>query len=304
MTKNEILQTIQLRQSTIKDFLACPLMFRFKHLEKIPPEFRNTGALYGSTIHKLLYLIHKDKWNLDVKQYHRDIFEEFEFKNGAESNIPVRWESREKELLAHEDNAVEIIDGYRRKPENRDCLVIYSEQPFRVRIAGYMFTGTIDQIRRNQDESLELIDFKSGKQTPNPIALKNDWQLALYSYATSHGEFDVADMAFRPRLALDYSSIYFLRGHEIRKKTSSNGPAGMEKSDPLLRLNGDQINSQVFREQISQLLKAMLKDWHYPNPNHCHICQYTNYCLNRSHELPKSMIAEARQRLKEAALVA
>jgi CRISPR/Cas system-associated exonuclease Cas4 (RecB family) len=302
MTKNEILQTIQLRQSTIKDFLACPLMFRFRHLDKVPPEFRNPAALHGSTLHKLLYLIHLDKWNLDVTRYYRDIFEEFE--NGVEHKIPVRWENRVKELAASEENAVEILDGYRRKPENRDCLVLYSEQLFRVRIAGHIFTGTIDQIRKNQDDSLELIDFKSGKQQPNPTALKNDWQLALYSYAARHGEFDIAGKAFKPKISLDYASIYFLRGHEIRKKASSNGPAGLEKSDPLLRLNGDQMNTGVFKDQTSQLLKSMLKDWHYPNPTHCNMCQYTGYCLNRSKELPKSLVKEARQRLLETALVA
>jgi RecB family exonuclease len=304
MTKGEILQSIQLRQSTIKDFLACPLMFRFRHIEKLPPESRNTGALHGSTIHKLLYLIHEDKWNLDAKLYYRDIFEEFEFANGAESNIPVRWENRDKELAVLEDNAVEIINGYRRKTENRDCLVIYAEQSFRVRIAGYTFTGTIDQIRRNPDCSIELIDFKSGKQQPNPVSLKNDWQLALYSYAARYGEFDIADKTFSPRLAPDYSSIYFLRGHEIRKKASSNGPAGSEKGDPLLRVRLDSQNQRQFREQIRRLLNAMLKDWHYPNPTHCNMCQYTGYCLNSSKELPKSLIVEARQRLKETAFVA
>ena len=302
MTKSEILQSIQLRQSTIKDFLICTQLFRFKHLEKLQPAFRNPAALHGSILHKLIYLIHRDKWNLNVRHYYRDIFWKLEFDDEPESNIPVRWENREKELSLFEDNAVEILDGYRKKPENRDCVVWYSEQPFQVKIAGHLFTGTIDQIRKNVDGTLELIDFKSGKQMPGRTAIYNDWQLALYSYAAKYGEFDVDGRLYKPRLALEQTSIYSLRAHEIRKRTTSNGPAGSEKSDPLIRLKADKIDFSIFRNQVRNLLKAMLKDWHYPNPNSCSFCQYTGYCLSRSNELPASLVNEANERLEAAAL--
>ena len=303
MTKNEILQIIQLRQSTIKDFLNCPLMFSFRHLDKIPPEYRNSAALHGSTLHKLIYLIHEDKWHLDVKRYYREIFEEYELGNGGESLIPVRWENRDKELTAFEENAIEIIAGYRNKPENRDCIVLYSEQQFRVKIAGHTFTGTIDQVRKYPDNTLELIDFKSGKQQPCKTALQNDWQLSLYGYALQHGEFEIAGDWFKPGLSADYASIYFLRGHEIRKKASASGPAGIEKCDPLLRIKPIAKDQQQFRGQIKLLLNAMLKDWHFPNTGHCHICQYTGHCLSRHQGIPKKLINEAKQRLREVHLV-
>ena len=42
------------------------------------------------------------------------------------------------------------------------------------------FTVTIDQGRKNPDEIIELIDFKSNKQTLNEAFHKNDSQLSLY----------------------------------------------------------------------------------------------------------------------------
>ena len=303
MTKNEILQSIQLRQSTIKDYLNCPLMFRFRHLDKMSPEFRNAAALHGSTLHKLLYMIHLDKWNLDVTRYYRDIFEYYELENGNESLIPVIWDKREEGLAAFEENAIEILDGYRNRTENRDALILYSEQSFSVKIAGYIFTGTIDQVRKNIDGTIELIDFKSGKQQPNQVAIHNDWQLSLYQYALQHGEFEINGEWFNPNIKADYSSIYFLRNHEIRKRSSSNGPAGAEKGDPLLRSKRDNKQMQLFKHQIRRLLNSMLKDWHYPNTNHCHICQYTNHCVNRHNDLPTRLVSEAKRRLKEVELV-
>ena len=100
MRKQEILQAIQLRQSTLKDYLNCPLMFRFRHLDKVPPESRNPAALHGSTIHQLLYMIHEDKWNMKVSRYYRDAFKTFEIAYGTESNIPVKWKDRDKDLTA------------------------------------------------------------------------------------------------------------------------------------------------------------------------------------------------------------
>lgn len=299
MKKREILQTIQLRQSTIKDYLNCPLMFRFKHLDRIPAEFRNPAALHGSTLHKLLYLIHESKWNMQVSNYYRPIFEEFEHNQGFESNIPLRWEERDKELAVFEQNAIEILDGYRRKSENREAVILYAEQPFRVKLAGQIFTGTIDQVRKNTDGSIELLDYKSGKQLPSIIALQNDWQLSLYQHALHYGEFEIAGNWSKPHLKADYSSIYFLRAHEIRKKSSPSGPVGSEKGDPLIRTKRTPDDLRRFKKQMGNLLKALLRDSYFPNPNHCHMCHYADHCLDRSPALPANLIIKAKQRLKE-----
>jgi RecB family exonuclease len=299
MTKNEILQTIQLRQSTIKDYLNCPLMFRFRHLDKLTPEHRNPAALHGSAIHKLLYMIHDDKWNLNVEQYYRDVFEHYEFGKNRESRISVKWKDRDKELPAFEANAVEIIDNYRKHDGNQQASILYAEQRFRVKVSGYIFTGTIDQVRKYSDGTIELLDFKSSKQRPNELAMHNDWQLALYQYAMRYGEVLVDDDWIKPKLHSDFSSIYFLRAHEIRKRTTVNGKIGEEKGEPLIRTQRSLQDMRQFKNQINNLLKAMLKDWHYPNTNHCNLCNYKTHCLERSAELPKAFVAEARKRLNE-----
>ncbi len=297
MTKSEILKSIELRQSTIKDYLNCPLMFRFRHIDKIKPEHRHPAALHGSTLHKLIYMIHESKWDLKVVEHYREIFEEFEFNEN--SDIPVRWNDREKELAAFEANAVEILDGYRNSKENREAQVLYSEQKFRVKIGGNLFTGTIDQVRKNQDDSIELIDFKSSKQRPALASVQQDWQLNLYAYALKYGEFLTQDKWIKPKLHPDYCSVYFLRAHEIRKRTTSNGSAGEEKGDPFVRIRKSEDELKAFRTQMKNLLKSMLKDWHYPNPNHCNICSYTAHCRERNDNLSSELASEALKQIEE-----
>jgi putative RecB family exonuclease len=300
MRKNEIASTIELRQSTIKDFLLCPLMFKYRHIEKIAPAFRNPAALHGSTLHKLLELIHTVNFNLDVSKFCKEIFSYFEFSKPDESSIPVFWKTnRETELAAYEKNALEILDGYRKRPENQDAKVLYSETEFRVKIAGYIFTGTLDQVRENSDGTIELIDFKSSKQMPSVAFLHNDWQLNLYLYAIRFGELKVHDQWIKPKLMPTYSSWYFLRGHEIRKRTTMNGKAGEEKGNALIRTQKGMHELKQFRQDLSNLLKSMLKSWHYPNPNACSFCSYSEMCIKRHKDISADLVEEAKKLLKE-----
>lgn len=300
MRKNEILKIIELRQSTIKDYLLCPLLFQYRHIEKIAPAFRNPAALHGSTLHKLLELIHTVNFNLDVSKFYKEIFSYFEFSKPDESSIPVFWKTnRESELEAYEKNAIEILNGYRKRPENQKAKVLYSETKIRVKIAGYMFTGTIDQVRENADGTIELIDFKSGKNMPSVAYLHNDWQLNLYLYAIRFGELKVNDQWIKPKLLPTYSSWYFLRGHEIRKRTTVNGKVGEEKGMALIRTQKGMPELKQFREDMANLLKSMLKSWAYPNPNACSFCSYAEMCIKRHQEISSKLVQEAKELLKE-----
>ncbi len=300
MKKEEILKKIELRQSSIKDYLACPLMFRFKHIDKIEPNWRNPAMLHGSVLHKILELLHTYDWNLRIDSFYREYFNYFEYES-EEANIPVYWKSgdREKELDKLVANAVEIIEGYRSNPKNRNIKVLYSEQKFRVKIAGQIFTGTIDQVRKNPDGTIELLDFKSGKQMPTLPFLYNDWQLNLYTYALKYGELEINGKWVIVNILPDFSSWYFLRAHEIRKRTTKNGKVGEQKGQPLIRTQKDIVLLREFREQMKNLLKVMLKDWHFPNPNHCQLCGYTGTCVNRSTMISKNLADEALKLIAE-----
>lgn len=298
LKKSQILNKIELRQSSIHDYLNCPLMFRFKHLEELTQYSRHPAAIHGSTMHRLLYLIHESKWNMKVEHYYREIFEKIEFK-GNESLIPVRWKDREKELKAYEANAVEILDNYRKKIRNQKAFIILAETEFRVKINGLWFTGTIDQVRRNSDGTIEMIDFKTGKQQPNLTFLINDWQLNLYTYALKFGEFKIGEEWIQMDLLPDFSSWYFLRHHEIRKRNTVNGKIGEEKGNPLIRTEKGLNDLRLFRKDLKNLMKNMLRDSHYPNPDFCQLCGYQSVCLDRRNPIPELLVEEAKEILNQ-----
>ena len=295
MKKKEILSKIQLRQSTIKDYLSCPLMFKFKHLEGIKPSYRHPAALHGSTIHKIIYLFHEEGWDLDIEKEYREIFDCY----SRESDVPIFWKGdpgRELERLVK--NGVEILNGYRGNLENILARVIYSEVKFRVKVAGEIFTGTIDQVRENTEGFTDLIDFKSNRQKPTDAFLKNDWQLSLYAYALRFGEMLIAGEWIKPKILPENTTWYFLRNHEIRKTNTMYGKKGEEKGDPIFRSKRSMDDLKRFRVHTKHLLNSMLKDWYYPNTNHCIMCSYKPDCIGGEYQIQEELIDEVKKILE------
>jgi RecB family exonuclease len=278
--KAEILQRIQLRQSTIKDWLSCPLMFRFRHVEGLKPAYRNIAALHGSALHGAIHQLHVNGFETDLKQLYRETFRE---AMDQEKEIPIHWKkSKQADMDSLEANAVEILTGYCNWEENQLCQVLYSEAQFRVKIGGFDLSGTIDQVRINSDGELDLVDLKSGVQRPGAISLRRDWQLSLYAYALKYGRLIINGSEDRIRLDMDRTVIYHLRAHELYKRSSKYGRKGFEKGRPFIVCQKSVLDHQQFKHDFLNLIKMMTKDWPFPNTNSCGFCGFQERCHSRT----------------------
>ena len=278
--KAEILNRIQLRQSTIKDWLSCPLMFRFRHVEGFQPAYRNVAALHGSALHGAIHQLHSQGFEADLKKLYRETFREAMTQN---QEIPIHWKkSKQADIDSLENHAVEILTGYRNWEENHLCQVLYSEVQFKVKIGGFELTGTIDQVRKNSDGELDLVDLKSGMQRPRAIALRSDWQLSLYAYALKYGRLIINGSEVRIALLVDRAVIYHLRAHEIYKRNSKYGRQGFEKGRPFIVCQKSSLDHQQFKQDFLNIIKMMTKDWPFPNTSACGFCGYQEQCHSRS----------------------
>lgn len=274
---------IELRQSVIKDYLNCPLFFKYKHVQGIKPRWRHPNGIHGTILHFMLYHLHLSGWISYFREYYVSMFDYLEFKHSPECEIPVYWRQSRKVMLAsYVANAEEVLTGYWQRPENRSTEIMISEQNFRVSIAGYMFSGRINQVRRNESGEIELVDFSSAKLAPNRAGLFNDLQLNLYAYALTYGEILIDKRWQTVNCQPDYLCKYHLRGHEIRKKRSPLGNAGEEKlAEPLFRVPYRAERTNEFRNELLRLIADLKQPVQYPNPNFCQFCPYTNICLKR-----------------------
>ena len=299
MTKAEILETIELRQSTLKTWLSCPLMYKYRHIDKLEPSFRYPATIHGSALHLVLKWLHEGEWLGDLRELYTKALNHYLYAS-RESHIPVRWKGdMHKEIEKLKRNAVEILENYRSKAYNQEAIVLFSEVQFRVKILGYEFTGTLDQIRKNKDGSIQLIDFKSSAQRPNQFAIPNDLQLSLYSYAVKYGELLVDGNWIRPNLLVDGVGIYFLRAHEVYKRKTVNGNIGDEKGDPFMMTTKSIQELRAFRHEIRAQLSAMVKPWYYPNTASCAFCSYSQHCVGRHDKVPTRDVEMAHELLAE-----
>ena len=205
----------------------------------------------------------------------------------------------QKEVEALTKNGVEILENYRSKAYNCDAIVLFSEVQFRVKILGYLFTGTIDQVRKNADDSISLIDFKSSKMRPNQYAIPNDLQLTLYSYALKFGEVLVDDIWVKPNMMVESAGIYFLRGHEVYKRKVVGKEIGDEKGNPFMMTRKSIQDLRAFRHEVRAQLSAMLKNWYYPNTASCSFCTYATHCVSRNDNVPEKDAEMAHELLAE-----
>ncbi|MBL7123255.1 MAG: PD-(D/E)XK nuclease family protein [Candidatus Marinimicrobia bacterium] len=278
--KAEMLERIQLRQSTIKDWLSCPLMFRFRHVEKLKPAYRGVAAIHGSALHLAIHKLHALEFKGDVRELYRDALQEVMVQD---SDIPVAWKkSKEVDMQGMEDHAFEILTGYGDWEENRNCKLQYSEVRFKVKVGGYELTGTIDQVRYNSSGELDLVDLKSGMQRLRAISLHNDWQLSLYAYALKYGWLLINGSWVRTPISVDRAVIYHLRAHERYKRNSKYGQVGAEKGRPFIICQKPIWDHQRFKQDLLNIIKMMTRDWPFPNPNSCGFCAYQSICQDRT----------------------
>ena len=299
MTKQEILDTIELRQSTLKTWLSCTFMYKFRHIDQLEPAFRYPGTIHGSALHLVLSWLHEGQWSGDLRALYTKALNHYLYASDEE-HTPVRWKrDMAKEIEALKVNAVEILENYRSKAYNQDALVLFSEVKFRVKILGYLFTGTIDQVRKNPDGSIELLDFKSSKMRPHQYAIPNDLQISLYVYSLKYGYLLVDGMWIKPNILVDSAGIYFLRAHEVYKRKVTGKEIGDEKGSPFYMTKKTIQDLRAFRTEIRHQLSAMLKDWYYPNVASCAFCTYSTHCISRNDTIPEKQASEAHELLAE-----
>ena len=275
----------QLRQSLINQYLFCPKSFELEQIQGVRPLYRSHAALNGSAIHELLHRMHNGHWNLNPEWMYEEVLQQLEFE-GPEQLIPVDWNNREAEVSRYREDAVEIICNYRLKPYNRDAEVILSEAPFTVKVGRVEFTGTVDQIRRNPDGTLELIDFKTSSRTPNEAALASSYQLILYSLAMLYGTFHTANEAVRFIQLPDYATWYHLRNHIPYKRKTTVGDQVYQKGDekpgdPRHRISITPDMISAFRKDVGKIARA-IHEGIFPrvaSTATCSLCKFAQACL-------------------------
>ncbi len=275
---NYKLQTTNYKQYTLPDhfshtqlvaFEKCPLQYKFAHILKIPMKGRPNFS-FGKTVHNTLFQF----VNLFLKQAKTGQGNLFGSARTKSEKIPIDF----KELLKIYEQKW-IDEWYENKKQKQEYYKLgrkilksfYDdflktrpkiefiqgepalEQGFNLKIGGNALIGRIDRIDKLQDNSSEIIDYKTGA-VKQSLSAQNKQQLLIYQIAAE----DI--LGLKPS-KLTY---YYL---EQRKRIS---------------FCGTKEDKERLRQKILEEIQEIKKSNFYPRPGwHCQYCDFKEICEYR-----------------------
>lgn len=174
-----------LSPSRAADFKQCPLLYRFRAIDRLP-EPPSTAQLRGSVVHAAL----EQLYGLPAPQRGPDtatalVAPAFDQLIAAEPDLAALLDPAQQAQLLDEARA--LLSGYYRLEDPRRFDPQSCEQRVEVELAdGTLLRGFVDRIDVGAGGELRVVDYKTGKAPPAARALaevKALFQMKFYAVA-------------------------------------------------------------------------------------------------------------------------
>ncbi|MFC1750372.1 RecB family exonuclease, partial [Pseudomonadota bacterium] len=180
--------------SKLGTFESCPLMFKFRYIDKIKVEVTDTVETFlGSRVHDTLEKLYKDLkfQKTNTLQQLLDFFEEIWEKNWNDNIIIVR-ENIDKSNW--KQMGVKFITDYynKYKPFDQEQTIDIEKSIFFPLDETKQFNlrGYIDRLASKKDGTYVIHDYKTSGTLPEIKYIEKDRQLALYALAIKNSYID------------------------------------------------------------------------------------------------------------------
>lgn len=243
--------------TALDTYKSCPLKFKYQELDKIRVP-KNIETIFGSVVHSALkYMFERSPLyptEDQVIDYFRNLWDE-------KTQIFNDKTSEEKKKIYYEDGITILKRFYKHnKPWNFD--VVDLESSFEIEIEDkknsqkHIIPGRMDRVDKNhEDNSYEIIDYKTNKRMPDKNSIDKDLQMSIYK---------IGLLKKWPHLSSDKVklSFYFLK-------------------------HGEKLSSQRTEEQLNQTKKEIINiindiekriknNFDFP-PHPSGLCDYCGY---------------------------
>lgn len=244
--------------SALDTFKTCRLKYKFQEIDKIKAP-KSKEAVFGTIIHNTFKFLHTSR------PISPTIEEALEYFNSL-WNSEVYQDKQEETAVLSE--GVRIIQNYCAKNNLKNFNVVDLETRFSIDIGNDItLGGVIDRIDRLDDDSFEIIDYKTSRSLPSQKDVDGNFQLSVYYMAL---------LDRWPKMEKPIKlSLYYLK-HNIKLSTTRTSR---------------QINEtkQYIFDTISEIEKGNFA----PTPSAlCDWCGYQQYCPMFKHKFKKDKTAE------------
>ena len=232
--------------SSLNSFAECPFKYKIRYFIRMA-EKGNPNIIVGSIYHRILKLFFDDKsaklsWerleSIISNVFKENVFELAHLKNELENKA-------REEFKAYFDNYL---------PAFPDRSIM--EKEFVFKVGDDTIKGRIDQINFIDDETTELIDFKSGSKRAPVNDFEKEIQLKLYNLAIESSE-----------------DLIFLKDKKSILKYIFLG----DVKDPVVTIPESYCLTGDFREFIKSLINNIKSEQFEAEPESSFLCSECDY---------------------------
>jgi putative RecB family exonuclease len=164
-----------LSYSRLSRFESCPLSFKFQYIDRLPSE-PGMPLRFGKVVHAALESLYREI----IEQERIGSIDE----ERAVSLFADAWGADKLTGLQEFGEGVAMLRSYVRAQgvvDHRDVLAV--EKEFRLQAGRFTVLGFIDRVDRIDDETIEIVDYKTNRQLFTREEVDTSLQMSLYELA-------------------------------------------------------------------------------------------------------------------------
>jgi hypothetical protein len=180
--------------SSLKRYLTCKRQYYYHNIQKIKEHYfdiKPQGFELGNIIHNVLEAVYNENsYFTSEDTLYKSIIDKINQYDITNPYLIFDIELLKKKIKTLVTNDIQRF--------NNSIKVIACEKPFKFVHNGITFTGTIDRIDKNKDDSIDIIDYKTSKtlkvDTPKTYQKSIDFQLEIYFLALD--SFQISNICY------------------------------------------------------------------------------------------------------------
>ncbi|MGC8651032.1 MAG: RecB family exonuclease [Minisyncoccia bacterium] len=237
---------MRISYSSLENFKNCPLKYKFSEIDKIK-EPKTKEAIFGNYIHQILKWFYQQDPHFPTL----DGLREYYYNHWPKKEDNFSWQNEQEEKDYFQEG-LRMLEEFYKKNMPPKTMIMDLETRFEAVIdetpnepgGKHILTGVIDRIDKLPDETIEIIDYKTGKRMPSQNDVDTNLQLSIYALGLQRKW---------PKIKLEdlRLSLYFLKfGEKIEtKKTQEDINQTQTKLIDLIH----QIQNSSFEPKASPL---------------------------------------------------
>ena len=243
----------------LRTFSECPAQYRWEYQERLGRFYHKARAGYsfGTTLHKTLEAYHAagGPENVSLEVLQTSLTQNW-ISPGYENSEQETHFQIEGQKILEAYHTAQVESKERAKLEDiPEAHLLYAEKTLKMDLTpDIVLSGRVDRIDEHFDQSLEIIDYKSGRETVTEEDVANALAMGIYQLLLKNLHPD------RPVRA----TIVALRTGATASHTQTPEEAEFLQADCL---------------ETAQIIQN--KDWESVHPapcNHCPYCDFLPYC--------------------------